>query len=615
MLSANPSLLIVLTTAIVLMLGALSQWLGHRFTVPPILFLLGSGLLLGNQGLGLIQPELYGTGLRAIVSISVAIIVFEGALLIDLKELRHCSRSVLGLVTVGTVTTFLLAGFSAHLLLGLPLKLGLLYGAIVSMTAPTVVIPILKRLHLNRRLETILKAESVLIDAVGVLLTAAVFSYISASNHGVAGGLLQLLVNLTIGGAIGIGTILGLKAAFTRAPGLPGDQVRILVLGAVLLGYSLSEALAHESGIAAIVSAGLMAGLIKLPYKETILQFKGDLSSIALSLVFVLLAADIQLDQVFSLGWQGLLVVVLLMVAIRPLAVLLSTWGATLSWGERFFIAWMGPRGIVAVSMATLMAMELKAWNIQGSEPIAPLVLLTVILTVLVEGGGAAWVARRLNVMPKKILIIGCDEISRRLGSQLVAEGEAVTLIDQDPEPVRLALSGGLDALLGDVLEHETRLGLAWCQALVAATPSDKANLMICQTLRARFPKLRLIARVNDPKYEEAFQAGNIETITLAEAAATSLSTLVLRPMTFPLLGFRSAGNQIVETPVESARCTEIPLSRLDLPKDCIIALLKREGALDIPNGSTTLRVGDIVTLIGKHEAVEQFRTRLGGDS
>lgn len=612
----HPALALVLTTALVLAVGVLALTAANRFAIPAILLLLGAGIVLGPEVLGLVHPEYYGTGLRAIVSISVAIIVFEGAMLIDVRQLRHSSRSVLGLITVGAGVTFVGAALVAHLLLGIPPKIAALFGAIVSVTGPTVIAPILKRLPLTHRLKTTLEAESVLVDAVGVLLTAAVFSYITASNLGVAGGLWQLVSNLAIGSAVGLVAVLALAFVLKRNRILPSEHVRLMVLATTLLAYSVAEALARESGIAAVAVAGLIAGSIKLPYEETIIQFKSDLVQMALCLVFILLAASMDLDSLVALGWQGPIVVLLLMAVIRPLAVTLATWGTDLTWAERGFIAWMGPRGIVAASMATLMSLELKAWGIQGGEVIGPLVFLTVILTVLIEGSGAGWVARRLNVMPKKILIVGADEIALKLAKQLVSEGESVTVVDRDAEQIRAAIAMGLNAVQGDAAEASTlaKVGAGWCSALVAATQSDKTNLLVCQNAMAKYPELRLIARVNESKNAEGFQKAGIEVLSLSDAAAMTLSTLVSRPMVLPLLRASEFGDVIVEVKVGNARIAKQSLASLGLPRECLIALLKRGRQVMIPDGKTTIEVGDTVTLIGLKAAVDQTRTLLESD-
>jgi NhaP-type Na+/H+ or K+/H+ antiporter len=611
-----PALAMVLTVSLILMWGAASQFLSARLGLPAILFLLGGGLAFGQAGLGIVDPGSFGVGMRAIVAIGVAIIVFEGALSIDIRQLRTASRSVLMLITFGAAITWFLAGAAAHFLLDIPWKIALLYGAIVCVTGPTVVVPIIKRVPLPHNVRTVLEAESVLVDAVGVLLTAAVFSYITGSSEGFAGGLGQLLSHLVVGASIGFVGAFGLRGALMLAPQAPGELVRTSTLATALVTYSVAQAIAHESGIAAVAVAGLVAGTLKLPHKETVKQFKGDLVTIALSLVFVLLAAGVNLADFSALGPQGLLVVILLMAVIRPLAVYVSTLGTQLRKRERAFIAWMGPRGIVAASLASLITLELEAWNIRGGDVIGPLVLLTVVLTVTIEGGMAGWVANRLNIMPKKILIVGGDDVARKMAHQLHGEGEHVTLLDSEPDNIHLTQSLGVHALLGDATSPDIlrQAGIEWCQTLVACSPSDKANLMICQSARGIRPTPRLIARVNESKNETAFAESGIETLLMVEAQAATLAGLVSRPNAVPLiLGLASdqRGNGSLEVQLGNPAFAERALREIKLPEGCLVVLLKHQNAISVPTGSSVLRLGDRLTLMGAPEALTQARALL----
>lgn len=604
---------LVLTTALVLLVGVVAQLIAKRVELPAILFLLGFGIALGPYGLGWIQPTMFGEGLRAVVSISVAVIVFQGAMAIDLRHLSHTSRSVLSLVSVGALTTLGLAAVAVHYLVGYPWLIALLFGAIVCVTGPTVIGPILARLPLPRRLKTVLEAESVLVDAIGVLLTAAVFSYITGSTGGAFGGLVQLGTNLAIGVGLGLGMGGGLALVLRREHTWPSQHVRLLVLAVALLCYALAESLAHESGIAAVATAGLVFGSVKIPYEETIKQFKGDLVQIALSLVFVLLAASVDLSRFRHFGWGELAVVLLLMFVVRPIAVGLATLGSAMSWREKAFVAWMGPRGVVATAMASLMSFELKAWEIHGADGLPGLVFLLVVLSVLIEGSGAGFVAARLKLMPKKVLVVGGDEIARKLALQLREEDEHVVLIDRDPVEVREALEVGLEAMQGDATLPEIleEAGAGWSHTLVAATASDKTNLIVCQAVRAEYPRLRLVARLNENKNAARFEELGIEMLSTVDATALTLTTLITRPTMLPLLKGSAYGDVIAEVAIGNPRIARVPLKQLNLPKECLIALVKRGGRVSVPDGKTTLEPGDNVTLIGLKQAVEQTRLLL----
>ncbi|MBO9540147.1 cation:proton antiporter [bacterium] len=613
-LSHFPALVPLLSVAIVLTTGAVAQIVAQRLRIPALILLLAAGMGLGTSGLGLVDPTVYGKGLRLLVSCAVAIIVFEGALHIDLRQLRHSSRAVLGLITIGPVVTMGLAATAAHFLAGLPWKIAFLFGAIVSVTGPTVISPIIKRLAILPRLKTILEAESVLVDAVGVLLTASVFSFLTGSAGGVAEGLMQLGLNLACGGTVGALTAWLLKRGLGRGD-LSAELVRLSVLAAVLLAFSVAEALAHESGIAAVAVAGLMVGSMGLPSEESVRRFKGDLTLVALNLVFILLAAGMPISNLVALGWGGLATVFALMFVVRPVAVMLATWPSALSWRERAFIAWLGPRGIVAASMASLMALELKAWGMAGAEPLGALVFLTVLLTVLIEGGCAGWIAARLNVMPKKLLIVGGSSVARKLALRLQKEGEAVHLIASERQEAQDAREAGLSASHGDPEKHEAlATELANCKAVVVATESDARNLLVAQGLKARAPAVSLLALVNEARHLPAFQESGISPLSIEEATVDAMTGLLLRPSLLPLLRGSDQADRVVEIAVGNPRIAGLSLRELELPKDCLVALVRRAGAVSVPRGKTVLECGDVVTLIGLREAVDRTRTLLESD-
>lgn len=609
-LARDPSLALVGTIVLVLCAGLVGLALAHRTRLPAILFLLALGLVLGPSGLDLLRPALLGNGLRAIVSICVAIIVFEGAMGIDLRHLRQGSRSLLALITIAPLVSALGGACVAHFVARLPWHVSALYGAIMSVTGPTVVKPILKRLALEPRLQAVLEAESVFVDALGVLLASSVLSFITAPTQqpalGVARLLLHLLVGGSVGGLIAVGAIWGLG----KSRQAPGEVVRLGVLGLSLLAWTVAELLAHESGLMAVAICGLALGTSRFPHARSVKRFKSDLSTLALALVFVLLAATQQTSSLAELGWRGIAVVVCLMLGVRPLAVFLATSRSALTWRERTFIAAMGPRGIVAASMASFMAVELKAWAIPGSGRLAALVFVTIIVTVLVVGLGAGWFARRLDLIPVPILVVGSDDVALWVARHLQRQGESVVLIDRDPLP---SASDEEFAVERGDLTHpkalERFLGRAPA-CLVAATASDKANLMICQQARALQPELRLIARVNEPTAAEAFGSLGIEILDAAEGAGLALATQVTRPSVLKLLSASPRAEGVVEVTIGPLAPGQT-LQTLDLPRHCLVALVRRAGNVIVPDGRTELAPGDILTVIGRKDAVDALKSRL----
>lgn len=392
----NPARALLVMLALILVLGVVAQIAARRVHLPAILLLMGLGFLLGPHGAGVIEPARLGFGLQTLLSAAVAVILFDGALRLDLAPLRRQLKTLAGLVLLGGPVTILASSLVVHHLVGLSAPTAVLAGSILSLTGPTVIFPLLKRLPLKPDLKTVLEAESVLVNAVGLLLTAAVFESLVMAHAGPGSTALAFLYSLGVGLAAGLVGTWSLGFLVAR---MPADLVRLSVLSVTLCGYAAAEFLAPYSGIVTVAIAGVGLGRRRSAHLAGIQQLMADLTLMAVGLVFVLLSASVQPSSIGHLGWRGPAVVVAVMLLIRPLAVAIATWRAPLSWGERAFLAWLGPRGLVAGSMAALVAMRMGAEGIPGGEAMVTVVMLTVLATVALQGTSAAWVAARLGLL------------------------------------------------------------------------------------------------------------------------------------------------------------------------------------------------------------------------
>jgi NhaP-type Na+/H+ or K+/H+ antiporter/uncharacterized protein with PhoU and TrkA domain len=608
----SPALAALSTIVLVLLIGTTAQILAERLRLPATGPLLLAGLLFGPALLGLVQPDVLDVGLRVIVRAAVAVVVFEGGLLLDVHELRHTSRAVVGLVTVGLLITTLLAGALAHLLLGWSWELSFLFGALVSVTGPTVITPILEKVRVNRRVKTTLESESVIADPLGVILAALIFTAITTPGgwrFAIPHALLTLLAGALVGACVA--AFVWLTAG--RFHLLPAKYARLAILGAALFAYTVAELLAHEAGVLAAAVAGIVVGTLDVPHKEQVEEFKGDLASIAISAVFILLAASLKPADLAALDWRDALVVALLMFVVRPVRVFLSTWGSELRRNEKAFISLLGPRGIVAASVATFFALELTDAGHAEGRWLVSLVFAVVLASVLIEGSAAAWMARVFKVMPKHTIIIGADETARLLATELSAAGETVSLVDTNEEACALANSlRGVRVFCADGTDLSVlrRAGAEDAKCLVAATPSDKVNLLVCQVARAAFGQMRMVARANSTANLAAFEAAGIETMSPVRAAATILENLVLRPSLFRLLTAGNGAEHIAEVIVTSSDSENQTLAKLAL-RGCVVVALRRGAQLIAPSGGTKLRAGDVLTLLGSEAAIEKARARL----
>lgn len=591
---------------LVILIGTAAQILAERLRIPATGPLLFAGLLFGQAGLGLIQPDVLGDVLRVIVKASVAIVVFEGGLLLDVREIRHASRAVLGLVTVGLLITTVLAGLLIRFLFGWTWELSFLFGAIVSVTGPTVITPILQRVRVNRRVKLTLESESIIADPLGVLLASLIFTAI-ISPYGLSAALPTGLKTILAGSLVGFAVAFIVWLLSDRFRLLPSKFTRIGILGAALASYTIAEIIAHEAGVMAAAVAGITVGSLDIPHKEQVEDFKGDLASIAISAVFVLLASGLRLSEIGALGWRGIVVVAVLMLLVRPVRVFLSTIGSELRRNDKWFISFLGPRGIVAASVATFFSLELTDRGVAGAETFVALVFAVILATVLIEGTLAGKLAKVFKVMPQHILIVGADETARILAKRLVESGETVSMIDNNTSNCSVAKElKGVSVYCDDASSMSvlTKAGIRESKCVIVATSSDKVNILICQAIRVGFVERRLVARVNSTANLAAFEQAGIEVMSPPQATATILENLVLRPSLFNFLS-QGMGEERMREVIIGERRAGKNIASLRLG-NCVVVAIRRGDDLIAPKGATQIKRGDVLTILGEEEDLDQ---------
>jgi NhaP-type Na+/H+ or K+/H+ antiporter len=479
--------------ALALGVGVLAQALASLLRVPSIVLLFGAGLLLGPDGLGWIEPRALGAGLFSLVSIAVAVILFEGALNLDLKRLRREGRTIRSLVTTGAVVTWVGATGAVRTLLGWGWDVSILFGAIVIVTGPTVIGPLLRSLRVKPAVATVLEAEGVLIDPIGAIVAALTLEAVLAPGaDSLAATAVGLLPRLVLGAAAGAagGALMALVLRQRRL--LPAGLESLFVLAGALVTYAVCNVLLSESGILAVVAAGVTLANLPTRLPEGLREFKGTLTEGLIGLLFVLLAADVGIREMAALGGPGLATVAVLMFAVRPLGVFLSTLGSSLSWRERTFVAWLGPRGIVAAAVASLGAAGLVAHGHPGGEALRALVFLTIAMTVVVLGGLGGLVARMLRVRaPERssVLVLGADRVGLALAAELRRSGRPVTLLDANPDHCREAEENGWPVVFGNALEERTlaRARPEQAFAVIGLTSNETVNHLFAREATERF--------------------------------------------------------------------------------------------------------------------------------
>ena len=481
----------LLTLATVLAAGITCQWLAWRVKIPAILPLLLTGFLAGPI-LGLLHPqELMGELFFPFISLAIAIILFEGALTLTWSEIRALRSTVRNLLTIGSLISWAGGALAAHYLLHLSWDLSLLFGALIIVTGPTVIAPLLRNVRPTANISSVLKWESILIDAIGATAAVLVFEFIAAE---VAPENTMLTFFLIVVVGSGLGYVGGYLVHVLLRRFLVPDYLRdVVVLVLVALVFAISNTLAPEAGLLAVTVMGVYLANTDLKKLREIWFFKEKLSVLLISTLFILLAANITLADLQLLNLHSLLVLGVVLFVLRPLGVLFSTIGSSLSRNERLFLAWIAPRGIIAAAVSSLFAFELAAHNdLPEAQIVAPLTFLIIVGTVVLQGSTAKWLANRLGVCeaePQGFLMMGANPFSIALATTLNEKGFVTRLVDSNWNNCAAARMKGLDVYYGNILSDYTddRLDLGGMGRLVALTPNDEANALACKHFEEEF--------------------------------------------------------------------------------------------------------------------------------
>ncbi|WP_228853083.1 cation:proton antiporter [Aegicerativicinus sediminis] len=455
----------------IIILGILAQWMAWKMKIPAILPLILIGLLVGpiaaeflsKDGSKWIEPVWNGKqgffpdeGLYHFVSLAISIILFEGGLTLKRNEIKNVGPAITKLITVGAAITFFGGGALAHYIFGLNWEISFLFAALIIVTGPTVITPILRNIPLKKDVSTILKWEGILIDPIGALVAVLVFEFISVEGDR----------GFTKTAFVEFGKILlfGVTFGFTFAHALafainkrliPHYLLNVVSLSVVLLVFVESEIFAHESGLLAVVVMGMVLGNGKLENIKELLYFKESLSVLLISILFILLAANINMSDLYLIyNWNTAILFLVIVLLLRPLAVFVSTYGSNLKFREKLFISWVGPRGIVAAGIASLFGSKLVKNGIEGAEYVTPLVFMVVLGTVLLNATTARAFSKLVGVFLQKsegILIIGASKMARLIAHYLYTENRHVVLIDSNQTNVSKAKELGLEAMNVDI--------------------------------------------------------------------------------------------------------------------------------------------------------------------
>lgn len=476
---------ILISLAAVIVLGVAAQWIAWRVGVPSILLLLLFGFLAGPVT-GFLDPDaLIGELLLPSVSLAVALILYEGGLTLSLAELPKVGGVVPRLVTVGAFVTWCISAWAAYWVFDLSPPLAVLLGAILVVTGPTVITPLLRHIRPTGPSAAILKWEGIVIDPIGALLAVLVFEAFFLGDIHDAPAEVARVIAKTVLAAGGLGLFAaGLLTLLIHKYWIPDFLQNAVSLMLVVATFAAANAIQHESGLFAATVMGMALANQKYTDVRHIVEFKENLRVLLISGLFIILAARLKLaDLAVDTIVKGLIFVLVLVVVARPAAAMLCTWRSKLTRGERWFTAGVAPRGIVAAAVASVFALRLEEMGLAQGQRLVPITFMVIIGTVAIYGIGAPWLARLLGVAdpsPQGFLFAGAGPWARALAKSLKDKGFRVLLVDTNWDNTAKARMAGLPTYTGSILAEYVLddIDLGGIGRLIAATPNDWINVL-----------------------------------------------------------------------------------------------------------------------------------------
>ncbi len=486
-IESTPTAAFIITVLIAV--GA--QLLAARLKFPPIIIWLVAGMALGTYGLNMIQANLLEPAMHTLIELGLAVILFEGGLNLNLKVLREHGWTVGRLVIVAPVMTMLIGGAVVHYLVDMSWAMSFLFGALVAVGGPTVITPIIRQVRLDREVSHILTGEAMLVDAVGAILAIVMLQIVMMPEMDAWLSFQDIMIKFGVGafvGGIG-GWWLGLALRYNVAQGV---ELRVVLSLAAAWGiFLLANELSSQAGLLAVLVSGAVLQRMDISDLQNLKHFKGSLSMLLISMLFVLLAANLNLHVMEAWLWQGLLIFVILALFVRPLAVLASSIGGQLNYRQMTFLAFMAPRGVVAAGVTSLFSVILIDAGNPDAETLLALVYIIIIVSVFLYSFLAKPLSQWLNVQggsDRSVLIVGGGQVGAELG-RLLSEDREVRFLDLNGQVVHNLKNAGFEAVRGNALDplFMEVLHAEEIDTVIVMTGSSDHNLHIARLAQDMF--------------------------------------------------------------------------------------------------------------------------------
>lgn len=473
---------VLIDLAALVILGIGAQWLAWRLRFPSIIFLLIFGFLAGPVT-GLLNPDqLMGEMLLPFVTLAVAVILFEGGLTLNIKELREIGPTLLSLISIGAFITWGVGATGAYFILGLNLQISILLGAILVVTGPTVIGPLLRHIRPTGKVNDILKWEGIVIDPIGALLAVLVFEAILVGEiqNATAMVLMSLGKTILFGGLIGL-AFAWLLLFLLRKYWVPDFLQETVTLSLVIAAYLLSDLLQPESGLFSATLMGIIMANQRYVSVKHILEFKENLRILIISVLFIILSARLDPSSLDYVSVESGIFLLLLIIVARPLSVFFSTLGKKINLKEKLFLSWIAPRGIVAAAVSSIFALRLSETGMEGAEALVPVTFIVIVGTVAIYGLTSSPVARRLGIAESDaqgLLIVGAHSWALEIARVIKSEGYKVVMVDTNKSDVNKAKMAGITSYYGSIMSEYVveNIALGGIGKVLALTSNDEIN-------------------------------------------------------------------------------------------------------------------------------------------
>ena len=466
----------------------LGQYIGWKFKIPSIVIFILFGILLGPI-LGFINPqESLGEGFNIFIEFAVVILLFEGGLNLKFKELKEVSFGVKRLTTAGVVVNFFLAFYAGQYIAGLSKPISAVIAAILVVTGPTVIIPLLRQAKLPKRVSQYLKWEGIINDPLGVLLVTLVYQYITIAGQDGAIEVIVFALFKAIIFSIIITFAFGNAIQFIFNRTAFPDFLKVpFILSIILMIFIISKQVQDGSGLLAVTMLGMYFANRKLLVFSELKKFKESITVFTVPLIFILLSASINFKFFTDLNIRQILFILFLTLFCRLIAIFFVTFYSKMSWQERIFVGWVGPRGIVAASVAGIIGLRLSKLGYENADFILPIVFSVIICTITIHGLSLQKVAKLLGLnvkCGKGLVIIGASPWATELALELKEININTLMIDSAWYKLKSPRQLGLETYFGEAISalEEGNIDLTEYSYLLAATDSSTYNSLVCST-------------------------------------------------------------------------------------------------------------------------------------